>query len=247
MTETFPVTEIFGPTIQGEGAMIGTVTHFVRFGGCDYRCAWCDSAHAVLPEQVRLAERLTSLDIVHRLEELPYAQWVTLSGGNPALLELNDFILLALPLGFRFAAETQGTLWKDWLQYLDFLTVSPKGPSSGNETPLEVTQAFVEKVQVFFAEDSWCLKVVVFNTKDYEYARKLREVFTEVPFFLSVGTFMGGLRGTFAGGTIDSRDTLLGRLQWLAEKAGRDSVFAGSGVRVLPQLHALIWGHGRGF
>jgi 7-carboxy-7-deazaguanine synthase len=30
-----PIIEIFGPVIQGEGAMIGKQTHFVRFGGCE--------------------------------------------------------------------------------------------------------------------------------------------------------------------------------------------------------------------
>ena len=39
-----PVLEIFGPTIQGEGMVIGRKTMFVRTGGCDYRCSWCDSA-----------------------------------------------------------------------------------------------------------------------------------------------------------------------------------------------------------
>lgn len=41
------IAEIFGPTIQGEGVLIGEPTVFVRTGGCDYRCAWCDSLHAV--------------------------------------------------------------------------------------------------------------------------------------------------------------------------------------------------------
>ena len=38
-----PVMEIFGPTIQGEGMVIGQKTMFVRTAGCDYSCAWCDS------------------------------------------------------------------------------------------------------------------------------------------------------------------------------------------------------------
>lgn len=38
------ISEIFGPTIQGEGALIGEPTVFVRTGGCDYRCSWCDSS-----------------------------------------------------------------------------------------------------------------------------------------------------------------------------------------------------------
>lgn len=47
------VLEIFGPTLQGEGAVIGAPTMFIRFGGCDYRCEQCDSLHAVLPELIK--------------------------------------------------------------------------------------------------------------------------------------------------------------------------------------------------
>ena len=65
--KTFPVIEIFGPTIQGEGAEAGLPTHFVRFGGCDYRCSWCDTMYAVDPAVVRAtAERLSGDAIVAR-------------------------------------------------------------------------------------------------------------------------------------------------------------------------------------
>src|SRR3954449_7996150 len=82
---TFPVIEIFGPTIQGEGAEAGLPTHFVRLGGCDYRCAWCDTMYAVDPATVRAAsERLAAAEVVERLRGLDgHPEWVTISGGNP--------------------------------------------------------------------------------------------------------------------------------------------------------------------
>ncbi len=43
------ISEIFGPTVQGEGALIGMPTVFVRTGGCDFRCSWCDTLYAVDP------------------------------------------------------------------------------------------------------------------------------------------------------------------------------------------------------
>ena len=39
MPSKIPVLEIFGPTIQGEGRVIGRKTMFVRTAGCDYRCS----------------------------------------------------------------------------------------------------------------------------------------------------------------------------------------------------------------
>ena len=44
VANTIPVLEIFGPTIQGEGMVVGRKTMFVRTAGCDYSCSWCDSA-----------------------------------------------------------------------------------------------------------------------------------------------------------------------------------------------------------
>jgi organic radical activating enzyme len=50
MKERIRISKIFGPTIQGEGPLIGRPIVFVRTGGCDYRCSWCDTLYAVLPE-----------------------------------------------------------------------------------------------------------------------------------------------------------------------------------------------------
>src|SRR3954451_15031820 len=136
-TRTFPVIEIFGPTIQGEGAEAGLPTHFVRLGGCDFRCSWCDTMYAVDPVQVRARSR--RLDGAHIADAVAAPagrpQWVTVSGGNPALHEFGDCVALLQERGFRVAAETQGSLWRDWLSALDRLTISPKPPSSGMATP----------------------------------------------------------------------------------------------------------------
>jgi len=50
MRDEVTISELYGPVIQGEGAVIGNPTVFVRTGGCDYACRWCDSKFAVLPE-----------------------------------------------------------------------------------------------------------------------------------------------------------------------------------------------------
>ena len=84
------VSEIFGPTIQGEGVLIGLPTVFVRTGGCDYRCSWCDSLHAV-DSRFRHEWEMMSPDAVwQRSLRLSGGRpvMVSLSGGNPAIQPL---------------------------------------------------------------------------------------------------------------------------------------------------------------
>ncbi len=109
---TIRVSEIFGPTIQGEGALIGQPTIFVRTGGCDYRCSWCDTMHAV--DSAFRADWLpiSTDDIMHKIETLSGGVpiMVSLSGGNPAIQPLAPLITAGHEKGYRFALETQGAI-----------------------------------------------------------------------------------------------------------------------------------------
>jgi 7-carboxy-7-deazaguanine synthase len=225
----FPVVEIFGPVIQGEGAMIGHQTHFVRLGGCDYRCSWCDSMFAVFPEEVREnSEHLSSEEILRRLATLnPHTPWVTLSGGNPALHRLDPLVAALSGSGFRIAVETQGTIYRDWLEKCTLVTISPKPPSSGMEQPIESVERFVELPGAN-------LKVIVFDEADLEFAKCVHRRYPHVPFYLQVGNDLSG----------DDVTSLLEKLSWLSERALADPELAGA--IVLPQLHVLMYGNRRG-
>lgn len=85
MSKPVPVLEVFGPTIQGEGMVIGQKTMFVRTGGCDYRCSWCDSAFTW--DGTGKSEPLKAEEIISRLDQIALGKYghVTISGGNPAL------------------------------------------------------------------------------------------------------------------------------------------------------------------
>src|SRR3954454_21929203 len=113
----FPVIELFGPTVQGEGPDQGRPAYFVRFGGCDFRCAWCDSMHAVEPALVRAgATAMSAPEIADRLGTLDAGPGlVVLSGGNPALLELGPLVDMLHEAGYEVAVETQGSRWREWL------------------------------------------------------------------------------------------------------------------------------------
>lgn len=230
------MSEIFGPTIQGEGHMIGSKTHFVRIGGCDYHCSWCDSLYAVEPHLVAQLEQMTAIEIVQKVNELPPAGWVTLSGGNPALFDLSKLVRLLHQCGYKIAVETQGTLWKQWLQACDVVTVSPKPPSSGNTTPLAVVEEFVGKMV------ECNLKIVVFDLEDYTYAREIFRQFPRVERWLQVGN--PDVEPTEHLGYHQA--LLIQRLEWLADMLVNDSAWHMRDVRVTPQLHSIIWGNSRG-
>ena len=62
MTELL-ISEIFGPTIQGEGKSIGQTASFIRLGGCNLHCVWCDTPYTWDAARYDLREELTKIDI----------------------------------------------------------------------------------------------------------------------------------------------------------------------------------------
>lgn len=244
MTETYAekirISEIFGPTIQGEGALIGLPTVFVRTGGCDYRCSWCDSLHAVESRFRADWRAMTAEEIIQEVRRLSGDKplMVSLSGGNPAIQPLGDLIRLGHSAGYRFALETQGTVSRDWFANLDVLILSPKPPSSGMETDWEALKACQEAAA---RGPRAVLKFVVFDSKDYAYARDAAVRFPNFPVYLQPGNHTPPDPDE-EDGFVDV-DGLTRRLHWLVDKVTADRWFD---AHVLPQLHVLLWGNKRG-
>ena len=115
MSEAIRISEIFGPTIQGEGPVIGRASVFVRTGGCDYRCSWCDTPHAVDSLYRKQWQPMSPEKIFQRVEELSGGKklLVTLTGGNPAIQKLWPLIAIGKKSGYDFALETQGSIAQD--------------------------------------------------------------------------------------------------------------------------------------
>lgn len=236
---TFPVVEIFGPTVQGEGAEAGLPCHFVRFGGCDYRCSWCDTMYAVEPEEVRRnSTRMSSAEIAQRVERLAGAPgWVVLSGGNPALHELGGLVEALRGRGHKVAVETQGSVWRDWLAGVDRLTISPKPPSSAMAS--EAHRAQFERFMARAVERKAAgavLKIVCFDELDVRWASDLAGGWPDLDLYLSAGTPVPP--------PADLRGAVCDRFRWLCERVAGDERLARA--RVLPQLHVLAWGDARG-
>jgi len=242
MNERIRISEIFGPTIQGEGPLIGRPTVFVRTGGCDYRCTWCDTLYAVLPAYRNEWALMTPADIMARVEKLAGGNpvLVSLSGGNPALQPLASLITLGRRNGHTFALETQGSLAQPWFAELDWMVLSPKPPSSGMATDWD---AFEACLQAASGRPHSVLKIVIFDDADYTYARTVAARYPALPVYLQIGNPAPLTR---IGGTVSDGadiDDLLRRFRWLVGKVTSDHWFAAT---VLPQLHVLTWGNKRG-
>lgn len=249
----FRVAEVFGPTIQGEGRHIGTPCYFIRFAGCDYRCRWCDSPHAVLTEYVNEVPRISAMETWGKLKALPRGpRWVVFSGGNPALFDLKDLCALILGDGYNLMVETQGTVYNDWLRSADEICVSPKPPSSGNMTTEGVLREFLRELwgsSLGNPLNQTYLKVVVFDNEDYAYARSIHKTFENLQMFISVGNEDPSLptvgNPNPKPGTLPlTRDIVLDKMRWLMEKVANDVTMRN--VRVTPQMHVLAWGNERG-
>mgnify|MGYP000112022035 FL=1 len=233
---TLRVAEIFGPTIQGEGALIGEPTVFVRAGGCDYRCSWCDSLHAVDSEYRHGWAKMTTEAVWAEVARLSGGQplTVSLSGGNPAIQDFGPLIARGKAEGYRFACETQGSVARPWFAELDTLVLSPKPPSSGETVDWAAFDACLAA-----AGDAprVVMKIVIFDEADYGWARAAADRYPDLPLFLQPGN-----------AEVDPEvpvgpQALADRLLWLVERVTQDRWFA---PRVLPQLHVLLWGNKRG-
>jgi len=144
------VNELFGPVWQGEGRLTGQLAAFLRLGGCNLACSWCDTPHAVFFDerkaklhregkaydpQVELV-RLSVGEVLQKLDGfLPRGGLLVVSGGEPMLQRdrLEVLVTAALAGGLDVAFETAGTIHPGVLADKQIhWTVSPKLSGSGN-------------------------------------------------------------------------------------------------------------------
>ncbi len=115
------VKEMFGPTLQGEGAHAGRACVFLRFAACNLACTWCDTDFAPAG-----AVRLTADEIVARLRELDTGatRRVIVTGGEPTLQWDAAVAAAVRGAGFIVHMESNGTRAPE--APVDWLTISPK-------------------------------------------------------------------------------------------------------------------------
>ena len=222
--------------------VVGQKTMFVRTAGCDYSCTWCDSAFTWDGSGKHLITQITAEEIWAELKRIGGNgfSFVTISGGNPVLLQnLEALIAILKENEIKIGVETQGSKWQDWLYEIDELTISPKPPSSGMVTNFEILSETIEKLKIRNSDQHISLKIVIFDEEDYAYAKGIHHRYPTLPLYLQVGNDEIS--------TVDNTQLishLLAKYEALIDKVVADEELRD--VRVLPQLHTLVWGNKRG-
>ncbi len=145
---SYPVMEHFY-TLQGEGYHQGRAAYFIRLGGCDVGCVWCDVKASW---QADAHPRMTSEQLVRAVRTTP-AQIVVITGGEPLLHNLDELTGALRQAGLRTHLETSGAhpLSGQW----DWICLSPKK----FKAPLPEIPAAAQE-----------LKVVIFHPSDFTWA-----------------------------------------------------------------------------
>jgi organic radical activating enzyme len=150
MSLQLPLMEHFY-TLQGEGAHSGKAAYFIRLGGCDVGCVWCD----VKDSWDAAKHPLVSIEEMSKLVALTQAPIAVITGGEPLLHNLDKLTEALQALNLKTHIETSGSspLSGSW----DWITLSPKK----FKAPLPQVLSFANE-----------LKVVVFNQSDFDWAEK---------------------------------------------------------------------------
>lgn len=217
MAEQILISEIFGPTIQGDGALAGRPTVFVRTG-----CNGLDAAQGNY-------EAIDAGEIMRRVWKRSKNQpcWISLSGENPAAQPLAGLIDLAhYGYGCKVTLEIDGRTSAPWLNTVDHLVVAPQpGPNFDHQQLNRCLDAHVAVRPLSRLRDNTSMRVVVGSLEDYDFARRVWLTSARplgIPFFLSPG----------------NADVLC-CTRWLVDLVAGDRWYD---VTISPPLRSLLWG-----
>ena len=147
--EVLPIMEAFY-TIQGEGFHKGTASYFIRTGGCDVGCHWCDvkeswneNSHPIISIE----------EIVKKSAGL--SDFVVVTGGEPLMWNMNPLTKALKKLGKKTHIETSGAypLTGIW----DWVCLSPKKA----KLPIEDVYNHAHE-----------LKIIIYNNHDFKFAEQ---------------------------------------------------------------------------
>lgn len=172
------VAEVFGPTLQGEGPNLGMRAGFVRLGGCNLHCTWCDTPYTWDASRYDLRaelHRVAVSDIVAQVADMrPHV--VVVTGGEPLLWQKHHgwhVMLRGLAQLGPVEVETNGTVIPDLTDPVRCYNVSPKLAHAGDPAAHRIVPAALDVFATLARHRRAILKVVVRDAGDVRAAAQL--------------------------------------------------------------------------
>lgn len=175
---TLPWTETF-LSIQGEGPRAGRRCVFIRLGGCNLSCSWCDSAFTWDSSRYNLRDEIQPLTVDEIIDTMPDTDEVVITGGEPLMHQNNpawaELLRRLSAKGMFIAIETNGTIPPNPITetFVGHFSISPKLRNAGmhkrGQSPNMAT--WPDSIKFHKA----CLKVVVTSPYDVIDAGKLAD------------------------------------------------------------------------
>jgi 7-carboxy-7-deazaguanine synthase len=228
------ISEIFGPTFQGEGPSVGRVCSFLRLGGCNLHCRWCDTPYTWdwlgrNGAKYQIAQELSNMDWRDAWQELQShgTSMIVVTGGEPLLQQraLRPLLEAAKTAGCRIEVETAGTMVPidSVVELVDCFSVSVKLSNSGNAPRQRIRDAPIRRL-AHSGKAIW--KFVACDVVDLEEVDQLAAAFDLQPIWIMP-------EGVEA-------DILCTRAAELAQEV------LARGWNMTTRLQILIWGAKRG-
>ena len=147
---SLPLMESFY-TIQGEGYHKGSAAYFIRIGGCDIGCHWCDVKESWDVEKFPLVNVKSIVDKVKK-----NSNKVVITGGEPLIYNMNPLTKKLKQLNISTHLETSGAY--ELTGYWDWICLSPKK----NKLPINNIYSIANE-----------LKIIIYNKNDFLFAENL--------------------------------------------------------------------------
>tara|TARA_B100001564_G_scaffold127697_1_gene106582 strand:- start:279 stop:908 length:630 start_codon:yes stop_codon:yes gene_type:complete len=147
---SLPLMESFY-TIQGEGYHKGSAAYFIRIGGCDIGCHWCDIKESWDVEKFPLVNVKSIVDKVKK-----NSNKVVITGGEPLIYNMNPLTKKLKQLNISTHLETSGAY--ELTGYWDWICLSPKK----NKLPINNIYSIANE-----------LKIIIYNKNDFLFAENL--------------------------------------------------------------------------
>jgi 7-carboxy-7-deazaguanine synthase len=208
-----PVMELFGPTIQGEGARAGNISYFIRFGGCNFSCKGfgvkytdpngvekmgCDSYYSVDQKFKKEWELLSYSEMVERMDKLitdanhhSIKPDIVITGGEPTMYwkhdEFQNFLIYYISRGHKITIETNSSLDIDFIKPYQKDIVFSMSTKLSNSGEPEHKRINIENISNILenAPDSYFKFVINGESRD-EVTEEIEGILKEVPWYANV-------------------------------------------------------------